>query len=928
MRKCYTTFAFLLCSLLLTPVFAQLPGSGNSLDFGGTRYVNIPNAPALNPTTAITLEAWIKADSWRTQVWQGTILSKDGWAAGEQGYVLRCGANGRLSFNLGRGPNWEELASAPVMSTNRWYHVAATWDGSVQRIYIDGEQVGSRNFNGTINQGNYDLRIGYMTYAQGGARDFDGQIDEVRIWKDALSPATLRDWMCQRLNNNHPRDTSLLAYYRFDELSGTTALDGSGNNFNGTLVGSPPRLTSGAALGDTSVFSHGAPLRLKLIGNGGDSVLVTNPTGNPDGLHLYYIGQKPNATHPPSGITMLDTLQYVGVFVSGGNNPTYDLTYHYHGNAAVTSTNACKLKLAVRTDNADTSWVNSGVSPALSAMTIGLTGQSQQEYVLGFGGGARISRQGPTRFCEGDSTLLQLSGGQGANYQWLKNGAPIAGATDSAFQVLESGTYQVALNASGCLDTALAVQIQVDPAPQLIVNLPPSVCEDVGVVPLSGLPAGGTFSGPWIGGSNFNATNAGPGSYGIQFTYTDSIGCSSTRIDSIRVLPIPSVTFNLPQTGFCQGDLPINLSGGMPAGGMYSGPGVSGGTFDPALAGQGSHPLQYTYTAPNGCASTAIRTVQVQGAPQVTFGGVNSVCIDQPSFQLMAGRPAGGFYRGPGISTNVFFDPALAGVGSHLITYVYTSSAGCIDSASRTIIVNPLPQVDLTPFDTFCADVGPITLSGGTPAGGTYIGPGVNNGIFDPSNLPAGTFPVTYQYTDPLTGCSDFTSANLTIFPVPPKPSVTRWAALLISSAPIGNQWYNSSNVAIPWAKSDTFAAAGNGSYYVIVTNEFGCVSEPSDLFVVDNVGIVQDLSLARVEVFPNPADEVVYLQFPDQQSAARQVRLLNAMGQLLQHADLQPAQLANQPFALSLKGLASGTYFLQLISEKGAFVKKIQRKH
>ena len=56
---------------------------------------------------------------------------------------------------------------------------------------------------------------------------------------------------------------------------------------------------------------------------------------------------------------------------------------------------------------------------------------------------------------------------------------------------------------------------------------------------------------------------------------------------------------------------------------------------------------------------------------------------------LSGGEPAGGTYSGLGINNGIF-NPEVAGVGAHVITYVYTDSSGCTDSAQAEIVVtNP-----------------------------------------------------------------------------------------------------------------------------------------------------------------------------------------------------------------------------------------------
>jgi hypothetical protein len=70
------------------------------------------------------------------------------------------------------------------------------------------------------------------------------------------------------------------------------------------------------------------------------------------------------------------------------------------------------------------------------------------------------------------------------------------------------------------------------------------------------------------------------------------------------------------------------------------------------------------------------------------------------------------------------------------------------------VTVRSLPNVSLNiPLSTFCSDSGPVTLTGGSPANGTYTGQGISNGDFYPATVSPGQYNITYTYTDSF-GCS------------------------------------------------------------------------------------------------------------------------------------------------------------------------------
>ena len=133
MKKSYTKSILPVILIFLSSVtIAQQ----NSLLFDGVDdKVTVPANALFNSANTLTVEAWINATQWKSQSFQGTIIGKDG--TNQSGYVLRCGANGKLSFTVGNGGGvWTEVLSASLMQTNLWYHVAGVFDNGTMYIYI------------------------------------------------------------------------------------------------------------------------------------------------------------------------------------------------------------------------------------------------------------------------------------------------------------------------------------------------------------------------------------------------------------------------------------------------------------------------------------------------------------------------------------------------------------------------------------------------------------------------------------------------------------------------------------------------------------------------------------------------------------------------------------------------------------------------
>lgn len=209
-------------------------------------------------TTSITIEAWIRPASWGFTSAQNTIVCKHSWSSGEQGFVLRSGGQGQLSFNFagidpgGNPTSWKDLMS-PVNSLvlNTWQHVAGTFDGSIQRIYINGIEVATQNFTGTMVPSTaFPVTIGRLSDMNvGETRYWNGHLDEVRIWSTVRSASDILDNYNSHIDTLSP---GLVSYFRMNENSGSVLYDmGSGNN--------DANLTAGTY--STSVpFNQTAPL--------------------------------------------------------------------------------------------------------------------------------------------------------------------------------------------------------------------------------------------------------------------------------------------------------------------------------------------------------------------------------------------------------------------------------------------------------------------------------------------------------------------------------------------------------------------------------------------------------------------------------------------------------------------------------------------
>ncbi|HRZ48989.1 MAG TPA: hypothetical protein P5338_06300, partial [Bacteroidales bacterium] len=289
-------------------------------------------------------------------------------------------------------------------------------------------------------------------------------------------------------------------------------------------------------------------------------------------------------------------------------------------------------------------------------------------------------------------------------------------------------------------------------------------CVDAGISSLTGIPAGGNFSGPGIAGSTFvtfNPAAAGVGGpYTITYVYTDGNGCVNSTTGQVSVYVLPVVSFSGLNAAYCIDAAAATLTGS-PAGGTFSGAGITGTTFTPSVAGTGTHSITYTYTDGNSCTNSTSQNVTVNPLPVLNVTPIaTSYCIDAGAVTLV-GTPAGGVWSGPGVTGSQFV-PALALAGNHTLMFSYTDGNGCSNSTTISTVVYDLPLVSFATPAPVCENAVPFPMYGGTPVGGIYTGPATVTSVFYPASAGAGSHLLTYTYTDG-NNCTNSATASILV---------------------------------------------------------------------------------------------------------------------------------------------------------------------
>lgn len=258
-------------AVLSAPAFAQVGTSFLIFPETGSGYVEVPHAAALNPTGAITLEAWVWLQDAGSGCYSlvGKNYSEAFWVGICSGKI-RCYARGGASAR-------DSLADVPV---GRWFHLAVTHDGTVQKFYIDGEAAGEANMGaGALGTSTAPLRIGSDVSWQVTPR---GAIHEVRLWSIARTQAAIQGDRLMRITSARP---GLVAVWPLD-TDAREVIGGRG----GTVVGGA---RFGADLPFVCPHSYWVATAARVPGAGGSQwytdLTAFNPGGSPVSVQLFLL---------------------------------------------------------------------------------------------------------------------------------------------------------------------------------------------------------------------------------------------------------------------------------------------------------------------------------------------------------------------------------------------------------------------------------------------------------------------------------------------------------------------------------------------------------------------------------------------------------------------------------------------------------------
>ncbi len=200
----------------------------------GDNYGELANPINFGTTQDFSIEMWVKPGQTQNDP---SILSDKNWGSGSnKGFVVfQNGSTWRV--NIGDGSNRVDITGGNIADDGEWHHIAVTFDrDGMMTLYQDGALVASTSITsiGDVFSGN-TVKIGQDGTGSYGI-DWVGNIDDLRIWNTALSAQEVENWMHRVDVSSHPAISDLLVLNSFNNVSGSVSFDESINGNDVSLT--------------------------------------------------------------------------------------------------------------------------------------------------------------------------------------------------------------------------------------------------------------------------------------------------------------------------------------------------------------------------------------------------------------------------------------------------------------------------------------------------------------------------------------------------------------------------------------------------------------------------------------------------------------------------------------------------------------------
>jgi hypothetical protein len=158
---------------------------------GTTGCVTVPTVAALHPTATLSLEAWVKLTALPSS---NNLIAGCGFTANSNPFIdysFWINSSNQLNFEVGVGTTRNTLNWPTALTASTWYYLAATYDGTTIRLYINGNQIVTMPATGAVNNSGQTFEI--ARYKRGAATGefLNGSVSDVALYNTALSAPSI-----------------------------------------------------------------------------------------------------------------------------------------------------------------------------------------------------------------------------------------------------------------------------------------------------------------------------------------------------------------------------------------------------------------------------------------------------------------------------------------------------------------------------------------------------------------------------------------------------------------------------------------------------------------------------------------------------------------------------------------------------------------
>ena len=237
-------------------------GLGQNFNGASNQSIDFGTASTLHSSTSLTLEAWINPTSLSAS---RAILGKANSSNANPFHEYLLGIDGtgtKASFSLTTAGALNTLNGTTALSNGTWYHIAATFDGSTMRLYVNGALDASTSASGSV--GNYSQPFLLGKYYWDNGENFDGKIDEPRFSNNTRSA----DWIKLEYANLKPNQKLVESFPRVWDGEGADNNWTTAANWSGDIVPTAGEdvLFDGTSNKDVTLDADAGARSLKLTG--------------------------------------------------------------------------------------------------------------------------------------------------------------------------------------------------------------------------------------------------------------------------------------------------------------------------------------------------------------------------------------------------------------------------------------------------------------------------------------------------------------------------------------------------------------------------------------------------------------------------------------------------------------------------------------